>query len=47
MLLMPITLVPHLRKHNPDAEQRWGEVAKSRDMEDIRRVARNAIKENL
>ena len=33
--------------HNPDAEQRWGEVAKSRDMEDIRRVAQNAIKENL
>lgn len=35
------------KEHNPDAEQRWGEVAKSRDMEDIRRVAQNAIKENL
>ena len=35
------------KEHNPDAAQRWGEVAKSRDMEDIRRVAQNAIKENL
>ena len=35
------------KEHNPDAEQRWGEVAKARDMQDIIRVAQNAIKENL
>ena len=35
------------KEHNPDAEQRWGEVAKTHDMQDIIRVAQNAIKENL
>lgn len=35
------------KEHNPAAQMRWAEVAKVRDMEAIRKVAQNAIKENL
>lgn len=33
--------------HNPQAENRWAEVAKVRDLEAVKKVAQNAIKENL
>ncbi|MFK4917173.1 MULTISPECIES: hypothetical protein [Lactococcus] len=35
------------KENNSAAEMRWAEIAKARDMEAIRKVAQNAIKENL
>lgn len=35
------------KEHNSEAQMRWAEVAKARDMETILKVAQNAVKENL